>query len=65
MLDYYKKFLKNNISAQIIYNGTLSKKFKKADKLRCKFVVVLGEDEIEKGVLQLKNPKLRPTTIKF
>ena len=33
------------------------KKFKKADKLNCMFVVVLGEDEIKNGVLQLKNLK--------
>ena len=57
LLDYYKKFLVNKINTQIIYNGTLSKKFKKADKLNCKFVVILGENEIENGVLQLKNLK--------
>ena len=57
LLDYYKKFLNNKINVQIIYNGTLSKKFKKADKLKCMFVVVLGEDEIKNGVLQLKNLK--------
>ena len=57
LLDYYKKFLDNKINSQIIYNGSLSKKFKKADKLKCMFVVVLGEDEIKNGVLQLKNLK--------
>ena len=57
LLDYYKKFLNNKINVQIIYNGTLSKKFKKADKLKCMFVVVVGEDEIQNGVLQLKNLK--------
>ena len=40
VLDYYKKFLDNKINAQIIYNGTLSKKFKKANKIKCMFVVV-------------------------
>ena len=35
----------------------MSKKFKKADKLKCVFVVVVGEDEIENGLLQLKNLK--------
>ena len=57
LLDYYKRFLENEINAQIIYNGTISKKFKKADKLKCIFVVVLGENEIENGVLQIKNLK--------
>ena len=57
LLDYYKQLLDNKIYTQIIYNGTLSKKFKKADKLNCMFVVVLGEDEIKNGVLQLKNHK--------
>ena len=57
LLDYYKKFLNNKVNSQIIYNGTLSKKFKKADKLKCMFVVVLGENEIKNGLLQLKNLK--------
>ena len=57
LLDYYKKFLNKKINSQIIYNGSLSKKFKKADKLKCMFVVVVGEDEIENGELQLKNLK--------
>ncbi len=57
LLDYYKRFLENKINSQIIYNGTLSKKFKKANKLKCLFVVVLGENEIENGILQLKNLK--------
>ena len=35
LLDYYKKLLNNAINTQIIYNGTLSKKLKKADKLKC------------------------------
>ena len=57
VLDYYKKFLDSKINAQIIYNGTLSKKFKKANKIKCMFVVVLGDNEIENGVLQIKNLK--------
>ena len=57
LLDYYKKLLDNAINTQIIYNGTLSKKFKKADKLKCLFVIIVGEHEIENGVLQLKNLK--------
>jgi len=57
LLDYYKQLLDNKIYTQIIYNGTLSKKFKKADKLGCLFVIVLGENEIENEVLQLKNLK--------
>ena len=37
--------------------SSTSDKFKKANKLKCMFVVVLGEDEIKNGVLQLKNLK--------
>ena len=57
LLDYYKQLLDNKINTQMIYSGTLSKKFKKADKLGCLFVIVLGENEIENEVLQLKNLK--------
>ena len=57
LLEYYKKFLDYKINAQIIYSGTLSKKFKKADKLNCLFAVIIGENELEKRLLQLKNLK--------
>ena len=57
LLDYYKKLLDNKINTQIIYNGTLSKKFKKANKLECLFAIIIGEHEIENGILQLKNLK--------
>ena len=57
LLEYYKELLDNEIYTQMIYSGTLSKKFKKADKLGCLFVIVLGQNEIENGVLQLKNLK--------
>ena len=35
----------------------MSKKFKKANKIKCMFVVVFGDNEIENGVLQIKNLK--------
>ena len=50
LLDYYNKLLDHEINTQIIYNGTLSKKFKKADKLKCSFVIIVGEHEIKNGV---------------
>ena len=46
----------NNINVQInVENQKLAKKFKMADKLNIKYVIVLGEDEIKNNVVSLKN----------
>ena len=64
--DNIKKFLNRKLEIEQILStssldpkefATLSKKFKKDDKLKCMFVVVLGENEIKNGLLQLKNLK--------
>ncbi len=45
-----------DINAQInIENQKLGKKFKYADKINAKFVIVIGEDEIKNNVVTLKN----------
>lgn len=47
---------KNNINAQLnIEAQKLGKKFKYADKLNVKYVIVIGEDEIKNNVVTLKN----------
>ena len=47
---------KNNIKSQInIENQKLAKKFKYANKLNVKFVIVLGENEIKNNLVTLKN----------
>ncbi|OCA91220.1 histidine--tRNA ligase [Bacillus sp. FJAT-27225] len=47
---------KEGISAERDYlNRKLKAQFKAADRLNTKFVAVLGEDELDKGVINLKN----------
>ena len=50
------KLRENNINAQInLENQKLGKKFKYADKLNVRYVIVIGEDEIKNNVVTLKN----------
>jgi histidyl-tRNA synthetase len=50
------KLRENNINAQInIENQKLGKKFKYADKLNVRYVIVIGEDEIKNNVVTLKD----------
>ena len=63
MSDEYEKVAevatelrKNGIKAQInIEDQKLAKKFKVADKLNIKYVIILGEDEVKNNVVSLKN----------
>lgn len=46
----------SELNAQVnLENQKLGKKFKIADKLNVKFVIIIGEDEIKKDVVSLKN----------
>ena len=46
----------NGIKAQVDFeNKKIAKKFKYADKLNVKYVIVIGEDEIKNDVVTLKN----------
>ena len=46
----------NGINTEVYLNNKkLKAKFKYADKLEIPYVIVIGEDEIEKQVVKLKN----------
>ena len=48
----------NGVNTEIYLNNKkLKAKFKYADKLEIPYVIVIGEDEIEKQVVKLKNMK--------
>ncbi len=50
------KLRQNDMNVQInIENQKLGKKFKNADKLNIKYVIVIGEDEVKNNVVSLKN----------
>ncbi len=43
------------LSIDIAYKGNAKKRFERADKVKAKFAVILGEDELKNGQLTLKN----------
>ena len=55
LLPIMKKLVQNGIKTEIIYNGNLSKKFKRANKIKALYAIILGEEEISKKVIKLKD----------
>ena len=58
LLPIMKKLVQNGIKTEIIYNGNLSKKFKRANKIKALYAIILGEEEISKKVIKLKDLKM-------
>jgi len=46
-----------DIAVEFAYGGNAGKRFKRADKIGCAAAVVLGDDELAKGVVKLKDLK--------
>lgn len=46
-----------DIAVELAYGGNVGKRFKRADKLGCHAAVVIGDDELVKGVVKLKDLK--------
>ena len=55
LLPIMKELIQQGIKTEIIYTGNLSKKFKRANKINASHAIVLGEEEIRKKTLKLKN----------
>jgi histidyl-tRNA synthetase len=55
LLPIMKELIHQGIKTEIIYTGNLSKKFKRANKINASYAIVLGEEEIYKKKLKLKN----------
>ena len=36
------------------FKGRVAKKLKKADKLNCVYVIIIGQDELDNNLIQLK-----------
>ena len=50
-----KKLIQNGIKSEIIYTGNLSKKFKRANKIKASYAIILGEEEVSKNVFKFKD----------
>ena len=58
LLPMMKTLVQNGIKTEIIYNGNISKKLKRANKIKALYAIILGEDEISKKLIKLKNLKM-------
>ena len=57
LLPIMKKLIQKGIKTETIYSGNLSKKFKRANKVRASYAIILGEEELIKKVVKLKDLK--------
>ena len=57
LLPIIQQLIRSGIKTETLYTGSVSKKFKRANKLNASFVIIIGEDEVNKNVIKLKNLK--------
>ena len=57
LLPIMQKLVQQGIKSEIIYNGNMSKKFKRANKINASYAIILGEEEIDKNVIKFKDLK--------
>ena len=58
LLPIMKKLVQSGIKTEIIYNGNLSKKFKRANKIKASYAIILGEEEMSKKLVKFKDLKM-------
>ena len=54
---YSKKseFLKNNVTVELVYANNMKKKMNIANKIDSKYTIIVGDEEVNSGVLTVKN----------
>ena len=57
LLPIIQQLISSGIKTETLYTGSVSKKFKRANKLNASLVIIIGEDEVNKNVIKLKNLK--------
>ena len=55
LLPIMNELVNQGFKAEIIYTGNMSKKFKRANKINASYAILLGEEEVAKKVIKLKN----------
>ena len=55
LLPIMNELVNQGFKAEIIYTGNMSKKFKRANKINASYAILLGEKEVAKKVIKLKN----------
>ncbi len=55
LLPIMKKLTQEGIKSEIIYTGNFSKKFKRANKIKASYAIILGKEEIDKNNFKFKD----------
>ena len=55
LLTMMNQLISEDLKVEIIYTGNISKKFKRAHKIKASYAIVLGEDEVARQIVKLKN----------
>ena len=55
LLSFMEPLIKADLKVEILYTGSMSKKFKRANKINASFAIILGEEEVKMKILKLKN----------
>ena len=55
LLPTMKKLIQEGIKSEIIYTGNFSKKFKRANKIKASYAIILGKEEINKKIFKFKD----------
>ncbi len=58
LLPIMNELVNEDFKVEIIYTGNMSKKFKRANKINASYAILLGEEEVAKKVIKLKNLSL-------
>ena len=57
LLPIMNKLINSGIKTETLYIGNISKKFKRADKIKASFAIIIGDNEVARNTVQLKNLK--------
>ena len=55
LLPIMKKLIQEGVKSEIIYTGNFSKKFKRANKIKASYAIILGKEEINKKIFKFKD----------
>ena len=58
LLPIMKKLIAAGIKTETLYSGNISKKFKRADKIKAIYAIIIGDEELTKNTVRLKDLKL-------
>ena len=55
LMPIMKKLVEVDLKVEILLTGNMSKKFKRANKIKASFAIILGEEEVSQNIIKLKN----------